>query len=126
MTRRLTVIGLAALLAALAPASIGGASRLHMRVYPTVAAAPTKLWVYMRVERDIQHRAIEIIAESEDFYRSSEIQLDGDRAPRTNVFEFRGMPAGLYDVSAVLKGQGGYSIEVVQTQVTLYGDHRDR
>jgi hypothetical protein len=117
-----TAIGLAALFAVLAPASVGTASRLHMRVYPTVASAPAKVWVHMRIERDVQHRAVEIIAESEDFYRSSEIELDGDRAPRTNVFEFRGVPAGVYDVRAVLKGEGGYNIETVSTKVRLYGD----
>jgi hypothetical protein len=121
----MTVIGLAFTLAALAPAPIGSSSRLAMRVSPTMASAPARLWVYTRVERDARHRAIEIVAESEEFFRSSEIELDGDRAPRTAVFEFRGLPAGLYDVRAVLKGEGGREIEVAAASVTLFESMRN-
>jgi len=120
MRARFTVFGLAFALTAVAPAPIGGASRLTMRVSPTFASAPAKLWVYTRVEASEENRAIEIVAESEEFYRSSEIELDSERAPRTTVFEFRGLPAGLYDVRAVLKGAGGRELGVAQTQVRLF------
>ena len=120
MMMRFAVFGLALTLTALAPSSLGGASRLAMKVSPTLAYAPARLWVHTRVERNTENRAIEIIAESEEFYRSSEIQLDGERAPRETTFEIRGLPAGLYDVMAVLKGVGGRKLEMVHTQVTLF------
>ncbi len=56
------------------------------------------------VEANPANRAIAVVAESDDFYRSSEIQLDGERAPRTNRFEFRSLPSGTYHVKAMLIG----------------------
>ena len=56
---------------------------------------------------DADNRAVEVVAESEDYYRSSEIQLDGDQAPRTNTFEFRSLPPGTYEVKATLLGSSG-------------------
>jgi hypothetical protein len=69
---------------------------------------------------------LQIIAESDDYYRSSEIQLDGDRAPRTTLVKFPGVPGGVYQVSAMLKGEGGeelafahYDVTVVESGVSL-------
>jgi hypothetical protein len=55
-----------------------------------------------------------VVADSEDFYRSSEVQLDGDRAPRTINVEFRNMPGGEYKVSGTLTDWTGQSRDVVQ------------
>jgi len=79
-------------------------NRLDIRVSPSVAMAPADLTVRATIEASRFNRAIEIIAESDDFYRSSEIPLDGDSAPRTTRFEFHGLPGGTYAVRAVLKG----------------------
>ena len=86
---------------------LGASERLSMRVSPSVAFAPANLVVQTMVEADQNNRAIEIVAESASFYRSSEIQLDGDRAPRTTVFEFKSLPGGTYDVTATLIGADG-------------------
>jgi hypothetical protein len=93
--------------------------RLAMRVSPAVAFAPANLVVRTTVEADAANRAIEIVAESEEFYRSSEIQLDGAHAPRVTQFEFRSLPKGDYVVRAVLKGQGGDELASVQRQVNV-------
>jgi hypothetical protein len=87
-----------------APLGAGTSERLTMRVSPTVSFAPAYLVVQTRVESDARNRSIEVIAESGDFYRSSEIPLDGDKAPRSLRFELRGLPGGSYTVAAVLKG----------------------
>jgi len=47
------------------------------------------------------------VAESEDYYRSSEVQLDGDASPRFWRFEFRDLPAREYGVAAMLRGSRG-------------------
>jgi hypothetical protein len=106
------------LVAAIDPGAAAN-ERLSMRVSPAVAFAPANLVVRTQIAADEANRSIEIVAESEDFYRSSEIQLDGERAPRTSVFEFRSLPSGFYAVRAVLKGQGGREIAATQTLVTL-------
>jgi hypothetical protein len=86
------------------PLGVRTGDRLSMRVSPTVAIAPADLIVRTTVESNSTNRSIEIIAESADFYRSSEIPLDGERAARSAQFAFRNLPGGEYNVRAVLKG----------------------
>jgi hypothetical protein len=47
-------------------------------------------------------RALIVELDSVAFFRSSFIQLDGEAARTSHVFEFAALPAGRYDVSAVL------------------------
>ena len=60
-----------------------------------------------------------MVAESPEFYRSSETQLDGERAPRTAIFEFRALPRGTYQVRAVLKGVDGDELASDQVAVEI-------
>lgn len=99
--------------------SLGANARLSMHVSPSVAFAPASLAVRATVAADEENRAIEIVFESEDFYRSSEIQLDGKRAPRTTLMYFRSVPSGEYAVRALLKGPGGRERALVQSNVTV-------
>jgi len=117
MNVRYLLGGVLALLTA--PLVAGAGDRLTMRVSPTVAFAPAYLVVQTQVAANAKNRSIEIIAESGDFYRSSEIQLDGDRAPRTTRFEFRGLPGGLYTVAAVLKGADSEPLALTQQNVNV-------
>lgn len=87
--------------------SVNGGDPLRMRVSPVVALAPGFLTVVVIIEADSANRWLEVVAESPDFYRSSQIQLDGDRAPRFNRVEFRNLPTGLYQVTGVLIGTNG-------------------
>ena len=98
---------------------MGAGERLTIKVSPAVSFAPANLIVRTMIEADAKNRAIEIIAESEDFYRSSEIQLEGDKAPRTTIFEFRSMPSGTYDVKAILRGANREPIIYVHQQVNV-------
>jgi hypothetical protein len=93
--------------------------RLALRVSPAVAFAPANLSVRATVQADAANRSIEIVAESADFYRSSEIQLEGDSAPRTTTFQFRSLPTGEYSVRGILRGQGGREITTVETKVNI-------
>jgi hypothetical protein len=106
---------------------LGAAERISMKVSPAVAFAPANLVVRAVVEADARNRAIEIVAESADFYRSSEVELEGDKAPRTNQFEFRSLPPGVYEVRASLIGDDGQQRGVVRQQVNVIavgsGDH---
>ena len=92
---------------ALISAAAGADEKISMRVSPSVAFAPANLSVRTTIAADAKNRAIEIVAESTDFYRSSEMQLDGESAPKTTIFQFRSLPTGEYSVRAVLRGQGG-------------------
>lgn len=103
----------------LATGVVGADERLSVRVSPSVAFAPANLVVRTTIAADPANRSIEIIAESTQFYRSSEMQLDGEHAPRTTQFEFRSLPEGMYVVRAVLKGQGGGELASVERQVNV-------
>jgi hypothetical protein len=74
---------------------------------PTVMLAPGHLVIQTGVEPDSENRWIQVIAESPDFYRSSEIQLSGATAPRRNTFEFKDLPNGAYEIRAMLLGSDG-------------------
>ncbi len=107
------------LLILVAAVPLGAGERMTMRVSPAVSFAPANLIVRTVIESDSANRSIEIVAESPDFYRSSEMQLNGDRAPHVTQFEFRSLPGGSYDVSAVLYGAGGEERAVLRQQVKI-------
>jgi hypothetical protein len=89
------------------PGTLNGGQPLSLRVTPVMAAAPAFISVHAVVEASDDNRALEIVAQSSDFFRSSRIELDGRDAPPLSVFQYPNLPPGLYEVSAVLIGTGG-------------------
>ena len=71
------------------------------------------------VEANEANRAIQVIAESPNFYRSSESQLDGERSPRITTVEFRNMPGGYIRISVALKDAGGRTRASAFSHVTI-------
>ena len=116
--KRVVLISLLTLTAAL-PIGAKEKDPLSLRVSPAVSFAPGNLIVRATVESNAANRVMEIVAESEDFYRSSEIQLDGDSAPRTSMFEFRSLPPGTYEVRATLYDISGDPRAEVRQQVNV-------
>ena len=90
-----------------AAVSLGANEPLSMAVSPAQSLAPTNLTIRIHVEPDAGNRALEVIAESGAFYRSSRIQIDGAEAPRTISFEFRNVPGGDYEVRGILINSAG-------------------
>jgi hypothetical protein len=88
-----------------------------MKVSPAHSFAPANLHVLLRVEPDERNRTLSAIADSEEFYRSTEVQLDGDRAPRTIAIEFPAVPGGEYRVSSVVLDSSGRPRARVSQQV---------
>lgn len=101
------------------PAAAG--EKLAMRVSPGYSYEPAILTIQLSIEPASDNRAIQVIAESADFYRSSEVELDGDRAPRTSVIWYRSLPAGDYEVRSVLIGTRGQERAMVSKAVTVLG-----
>jgi len=93
--------------------------RMIIKVSPAVAFAPANLIVRTMIEADARNRFVEIVAESNDFYRSSEIQLDGEHAPRTTTFEFRSLPPGIYEVKGTLRASDGSAIATVRQEINV-------
>ena len=98
---------------------LGAGERMTLKVSPAVAFAPANLIVRAMILADADNRAVEIVAESPDFYRSSEIQLEWEKAPRVNTFEFRSLPPGTYDVRANLFGANGQSRATIRQEVNV-------
>jgi hypothetical protein len=98
---------------------LGADQRLTLKVSPAVAFAPANLIVRTMVEADERNRAIAIVAESPDFYRASEVQLDGDQAPRTTTFELRSLPSGTYRITATLLDAQKKPLTNVHTEMNV-------
>jgi hypothetical protein len=90
-----------------APGTLDGGQPLSLHVTPVMAAAPAFISVRAVVEASDDNRALEIVAQSSDFFRSSRIELDGRDAPPLSVFQYPNLPPGLYEVSAFLIGTNG-------------------
>ena len=93
------LVSSAEILAANAPLSVA--------VSPAQSIAPTNLTIRVHVEPAADNRALEVVAESGAYYRSSRIQLDGLDAPRTIVIEIRNVPGGDYEVTGTLVNSAG-------------------
>ena len=78
------------------PWPAGSDASLAIRVTPAVTMAPGLLTIRTTIAANPDNRAVEVVADSPTFFRSSQITLDGERAPRVNNFVFRSLPAGLY------------------------------
>jgi hypothetical protein len=99
----------------------GASAPLAMRVSPEVSFEPSSIRVQVVIERSADNRALEITAESEDFFRSSAVQLDGEESPRVNIFEFRELPAGAYEVRGALFGRNGRLRGTATRQIIVVG-----
>ena len=122
MNARFLVLGLT-----LAATTAAGANQpLALKVSPAVSFAPADLIVQTRVEPEAENRFMEVVAESEDFYRSSTVELEGDRAAKTTRFEFRGLPQGEYDVTVTVMGADGRSRSIAHSNVNVIESVRAR
>lgn len=99
--------------------SVNAGQPLTMAVSPVQSFAPTNLTIRVHVEPDAGNRALEVVAESGEYYRSSLIQLDGDEAPRTIFLEMRNLPVGEYDVRGTLINSAGRERSAVHKQVLV-------
>jgi hypothetical protein len=104
---------------------LGASEPLSLKVRPNVAMAPATITVLAMIEPDAQNRVVEIVTESDDFYRSSQIPLEGDHARRANQLELRSLPPGLYSVTATLKGPGDRTRAMIHESVNIMGAGRD-
>lgn len=107
------------LLLAASPSPLGAGEQMAMKVSPEVAFAPADLVVRTSIEANPDNRALEVIIDSPDFYRSSLIELEGELAPRTTIFEIRNLPGGEYVVTTRLVGPSGQTRSALRQTVTV-------
>jgi hypothetical protein len=109
-----TTIGMLA-----ASGSSGASEKLTLRVTPNVSSAPSTVVVKATIARNADNRWLHIEAESGAFYRSSEVQLDGDKAPVITEIRLNNLPGGEYTVMAVLRNNLGEETVVRRTALVL-------
>lgn len=114
---RLWLFGLALSTATL----VASGEPVSIRVNPAVSIAPTMLAIRVSVTPQPQNRALEIVVDSSDFYRSSRVQLEGDRAPIVNTLRIDSVPAGDYEVTATVIGSDGRRGSVAHAHVEVMG-----
>jgi outer membrane usher protein FimD/PapC len=102
-----------------ATAAAGATQPLAIKVSPAVSFAPANLIIRTSVDPDTYNRSLEVVAESDDFYRSSTVMLEGDRAPKTTQFEFRSLPPGEYHVSVIVTGADGRQRAISRAQAKV-------
>jgi len=77
---------------------------LSLRVTPLLAAAPATVSITVTVEPHERNRVLVIEDDSDVYYRSSQVQLEGKNAARTHLLLFRGLPPGEHRVRASVHG----------------------
>lgn len=82
-------------------------------VSPVVAFAGADLRVVVRVLPDAGNRRLQLSVDAPTFYASTERQLDGVDGARAHTFNLQELPAGDYQIVAVLEGSNG-----VRTRLT--------
>lgn len=108
------------------PAAMSGRARLEMRARPAFAFAPSDVKMDFRIAPNAANRALTVSAESAEFFRSSVIELPGERAPETISIEYHGLPAGDYSLRGMLLDVKGDELASIEKQVTVMstgGDH---
>ncbi len=97
--------------------------KLTVRVTPLVRLIRGDARGMAIVPRHADNRLLRVILESEDYYRLSEIQLEGEDAPLTYPLHWRDLPPGSYCVTVQVYGTTGLrgSTSIGSTQ-TLGGD----
>lgn len=110
-------------LAGMAPllTTLRAAEEVTIRVSPSMAMEPANLLVQVMVERNEENRRIQVVAESSDYFASSEIQLDGEQSARVRSVTFRSLPAGSYEIRGMLFGASGRVRATARAMVTVIG-----
>lgn len=117
-SRTATAIVTTSLLLA-ATAGLDAGAKLTLTVTPNVSSAPSTVVVRAMVPKHATNRLLHIEADSGGFYRSSAIQLDGDRAPIITEIRLRDLPSGEYTVMAVLLDEMGRQTMVRRNVLVL-------
>lgn len=117
----LRTIGLCAATITLLSVASGDATenRLRIDVSPRVSTAPAAVRVRAFVTPDAANRALEVVADSDTFYRSSLVPLDGANAAPITETVFKNLPGGEYQVTvALVAADGGRTVDRREVRVT--------
>ena len=93
-------------------------------ISPLVAFAGADLRVVVRVLPDSGNRRLQLSVDAPTFYASTERQLDGVDGARAHTFNLQELPAGDYEITAVLEGADGVRSRITR-QFKVMGENED-
>ena len=104
---RMAVVVLMVLLAASFVVIMPFAALIHANDFVQLHVSPVlsdrgDMLVQVLVTRDAENQWMRVTAESETYYSSSEMELEGEYSPRVKVIRFRGVPSGWYEVTGTV------------------------
>src|SRR3954462_15868718 len=107
-------------------ASLGADPSLRLKVSPQESFAPANLFVRLDVAPNASNRMLSVVADSEGFYRSSQISIEGDRGPKIVDLRLKSLPSGYYEVRAILTDDRGREVASVQRDVVVIPSASER
>jgi hypothetical protein len=87
------------------------ADPLTLRLTPRFVSAPGYLRSLVRVTPNAENRVLRVEIDSERYYRSSEIELDGASAPESHFIDFKAVPAGHYRLTVTVMSSSGPRVQ---------------
>ena len=102
--------------------SSGADGPMTLAVRPTVLFAGRDVRTTVRTPRDSRNRELRIVVEAADYFKSSDVQLDGVDAPATHQFTWKELPSGAYRVEAILTREDGERKTVTECFAVLGAD----
>ena len=76
--------------------------------------------VQVLVTRDAENQWMKVTAESEGYYSSSEMELEGEYSARVKVIRFRDVPAGWYEVTGTVFDQRKHVKGIARRSVMVF------
>ena len=73
---------------------------VEIRVRGHYFAAPATVPITVAVEPGAQNRMLIVEADGDDYFRSSGVELAGEKEKRLHAVEFKSLPAGQYTIRA--------------------------
>jgi len=83
------------------------ADEVTLRLTPRIVSAPGYLRSLIRVAPNAENRLLRVSIDSDGYYRSSDIQLEGASAAMNHFLEWKDVPAGNYELTVTVFGETG-------------------
>lgn len=84
-------------------------------ISPVVAFAGADMKIVVRVQPEAGNRRLQLSVDGATFYASTERQLDGVDGARAHTFNLQELPAGDYQIVAVLEGNDGLRSRITRS-----------
>ena len=80
---------------------------VEIKVHGYYFAAPATVPMTIAVEPGEENRVLVVEVDSDSYFRSSGVELDGEKEKRLHSLEFRSLPAGEYTLRAEVRSKTG-------------------